>query len=157
MQVSRRKVYSGRRELARGNTRDYGNRRIYAEYKDEAVRRIGGVGKVTGKRGARRSHFQQERRSCRRGFPGFREDEEGGVGSEGEGEPGAHDAFKLQARVHGSRAVAEARPEDDGFRRSRARCAPSPSAGGQWIQHHRSLCYPAVHLLHPTTDQRFKF
>ncbi|KAF8143918.1 hypothetical protein K438DRAFT_1783289 [Mycena galopus ATCC 62051] len=47
-QVSQREVYSGRRDTSAGNTRDYGNRRIQAEYKGEAVRRIGGPQTPTG-------------------------------------------------------------------------------------------------------------
>ncbi|KAJ7711409.1 hypothetical protein B0H14DRAFT_2645784 [Mycena olivaceomarginata] len=67
--------------------------------------------------------------AVREASPEFRQDGEGGVGSEGEGESEAYDAFKSQARVRGSRAVAEARPEGNDLRRSCARRAPSPSHG----------------------------
>jgi hypothetical protein len=41
-------MYPGRGDTSTGDTKDYLNTGIQAEYKDKAVRRIEGVGKVTG-------------------------------------------------------------------------------------------------------------
>ncbi|KAJ6545374.1 hypothetical protein B0H19DRAFT_1075702 [Mycena capillaripes] len=82
--------------------------------------------------------------AAREASAGFREEGEGGVGSEGEGEgepdtrPDTHNA--LQARVRGSRAVVEAHSKAMARTRGRKRGAPSPSPRGQWIRHHRLLC-----------------
>jgi hypothetical protein len=86
----------------------------------------------------------------------IREDGDGEVGSEGEGEGKAEGHDALQAGVRGSRAVTEARFERNGSReRPRTIRAPgflvSPRQTLQqystsyprllkWILHHRSLC-----------------